>query len=73
MVRVRVLYTKTEQSIAVAPLNNQSLPPHAEIYTAIGYDGTTQQEIQVFKMPFVVPAYFDYAIFSAGDITKVGS
>jgi hypothetical protein len=73
MIRARVLYTNTAQPIAVAPAPGQNLPQQAEIYTSIGLYGNTQQKIQVFKMQYVVPAYFDYAIFSAGDISKVGS
>lgn len=71
MIRARILYSNTDQPIAVEPVgSSNSLPPQARIYTSIGTAGQTLKKIQVFKMQYVVPAYFDFAIFSAGDITK---
>lgn len=70
MIRARILYTNTKQPISTSPLGNNSLPPQATIYTSVGSSGQTQQTVQVFQLPFVVPHYFDFAIFSAGDISK---
>lgn len=67
--RTRLLYTSVTQPIAVLPIGS-SLPKQAKIYTAVGTSGTTQRTVQLFKLDKVVPFYFDYAIFSAGPITK---
>lgn len=76
LLRARILYSSTSQPFAVLPwggscgTNVCSLPPQARIFTSIGTAGDTQRKIQVFRLNNVVPFYFDYAIFSTGDITK---
>ena len=74
LIRARLLYTSVSQPIALQPLNGCgqacSLPPQARLFTSTGSSGDTQRTIQVFKLDQVVPFYFDYAIFSQGDITK---
>jgi len=47
-----------------------SLPPQARKLIATGISGQTQRRIQVFRLDKVVPPYFDYAIFSTGEINK---
>lgn len=69
LLRARLLYNDTSQSFAVKATSG-SLPPQAKIYTATGEAGGTQRKVQVFRIDKVVPPYFDYAIFSAGDINK---
>ncbi|MBI4038188.1 hypothetical protein HY387_00845 [Candidatus Daviesbacteria bacterium] len=76
LLRARILYSSTSQAFAVLPwggscgTNACSLPPQARIVTSTGTAGETQRKVQVFKLDKVVPFYFDYAIFSAGEITK---
>jgi len=67
--RARLLYTNVSQPIALEPVTG-SLPPQATIYTSIGTSGNTQRTIQLFSLEKVVPFYMDYAIFSAGQISK---
>ncbi|MDO8573981.1 MAG: pilus assembly PilX N-terminal domain-containing protein [Candidatus Daviesbacteria bacterium] len=71
LVRLRLLYSSTSQPVAVAPTNpNFPLPLQAKIYTATGISGQTQRRIQVRRFDKVVPHFFDYAVFSVGDINK---
>lgn len=69
MVRARLLYAVVSHSFAVKPVTG-SLPVQASIYTSTGSSGGTQRRIQVLRLDKVVPFYFDYAIFSVGDINK---
>lgn len=69
LARLRLLYTSTSQPVAVAPTSG-SLPVQAKIFISTGTSGTTQRKIQVFRLDKVVPPFFDYAIFSTGDINK---
>lgn len=69
LVRARLLYNTTSQPFAVGPTAG-SLPVQAGTFISTGTSGTTQRKIKVFKLDKVVPPYFDYAIFSAGDINK---
>lgn len=69
LLRARLLYNSTSQSFAVKPTSG-SLPEQAKIFTATGISGQTQRKIRVFRLDKVVPPYFDFAIFSAGDINK---
>lgn len=74
LVRMRLLYNSTSQPVAVRGYGTCgqacSLPPQARIVTSTGVSGETQRTIKVFQLDKVVPPFFDYAIFSAGDITK---
>lgn len=70
MLRIRILYSSQAQPIAVSPPVGKSLPPQAVIFTSVGTAGVTQRKLQVFRLPYVVPFYFDYSIFSAGSINK---
>lgn len=69
LLRVRLLYTSVSDAFAVKPVSG-SLPKQASVFTSVGTAGDTQRRIQVFRLNNVVPFYFDYAIFSASDITK---
>lgn len=77
LLRARLLYNSTSQAFAVQPLRvncavptDCSLPPQARLFTSTGVSGETQRKVQVFRLDKVVPPYFDYAIFSAGEINK---
>ncbi len=75
LVRARLLYNITSQPLAIAPVGgcegfSCSLPPQARVIVSTGVSGSTRRRIQVFKLDKVVPPYFDYAIFSVGDINK---
>lgn len=74
LIRARLLYNLTSQPFAAQAVGtcgkNCSLPPQARIFTSVGTSGETQRSVQVFRLEKVVPPYFDYAIFSAGEIRK---
>ncbi len=83
LLRARFLYTNTTHPFAIMPevdngcrpdpiplKTDCSLPPQVRLVKSIGSSGQTQRTIQLFQMIKVVPFYFDYAIFSAGDINK---
>lgn len=70
LVRVRPLYSNLAHKMAIEPNPGKSLPPQASIYTSIGNSGQSQKTIRVFRMKYVVPQFFDFAIFSAGPINK---
>lgn len=78
LLRARLLYNnKSAQPFAVqAPAppcalgNGCFIPPQSKVLTSTGVSGETQRRIQVTQDPKVVPFYFDFAIFSAGDISK---
>lgn len=69
LVRIRLLYADG-QKVAVVPVGNQPLPPQTKIYTSVGKAGNLQRVLRVIRESNVVPQMFDYAIFSAADITK---
>lgn len=70
LLRARLLYNSTSQPVAIAPTDGGSLPPQARIIESTGIAGETQRKIRVFKLDKVVPPYFDYGIFSVGEINK---
>ncbi len=71
MIRARILYSDTPQKLALSPSSGgASLPALAHIYSSVGMSGTSQQKLQEFRQPYVVPPYFDFAIFSASDLSK---
>lgn len=83
LLRGRFLYTSTTHPFAVMPsVGNEctvqpvpqktdcSLPPQVRLVKSIGSSGSTKRTIQLFQVMKVVPFYFDYAIFTAGDIEK---
>lgn len=70
LLRARILYSKDSHPVAVKPRGEGSFPKQGKIYTSTGVAGDTQRTVQLFKLDKVVPFYFDYAIFSAGDIRK---
>lgn len=67
--RVRLLYSDEKHKVALMP-NGGSLPPQAAVYTSTGASGQSQKTIKAFQVKNVVPFFFDFAIFSAGDISK---
>lgn len=75
LLRGRILYANNSHPIAVKPVDcvsasDCSFPKQVKIIQSSGKSGGTQRNIQLFKIEKVVPFYFDYAIFSAGDIRK---
>lgn len=83
LLRARMFYSTNLEPFAVKPSvvgcgnedddednDSCSLPRQGKLYTSIGTAGGTQRKIQVLKEEKVVLPLFDYAIFSAGDITK---
>lgn len=74
ILRARLLYNKTSQPFAVQAVGtcgkDCSLPPQAREIISVGQSGQTQRTVRLFQMQKVVPPYFDYAIFSAGEIKK---
>lgn len=75
LVRIRVLYATEPQKIAINPVisactNTPCLPPQASRYVSTGQAGRSQKTIEVFRVKKVVPPWFDFSIFSAGEITK---
>lgn len=74
LLRARLLYNTISQPLAVQAVGtcgqDCSIPPQARNITSTGVAGETQRKVQLFQVNKVVPPYFDYAIFSAGEITK---
>jgi hypothetical protein len=74
VIRARILYSNGKEPIAVGPTGgcsgNCDLPPQAAIYTARGFSGQSQKTLQVFRQPFYLSPLLDFALFSAGPITK---
>ncbi len=74
LVRIRLLYTSTSQQIAVQGHLTCgalcSLPPQTRLIRSTGTSGPTQRTVQIFQINNVVLPYFDFAIFSAGAISK---
>lgn len=74
LARVRILYSDKDQRVALVPdappPSNNFLPPQSVLFDATGTAGDTKRRLRLFTMKNVVPLYLDYAIFSAGPITK---
>lgn len=69
LVRARILYSSISQPFAVAATSG-SLPKQAKMFTSTGTTVDTQRKVRLFQVSKVVPFYFDYALFSAGEISK---
>src|SRR3989338_9243503 len=79
LLRARMLY-KDSQPIAVWAVGNcptgatscedYSIPHQARVIVSTGIAGETQRRVKVFQQSKVIPPFFDYAIFSAGTISK---
>lgn len=74
LLRARLLYNTTSQPLAVAASGTCgaacSLPAQSREITSTGVSGETQRKVRLFQINKVVPPFFDYAIFSAGEINK---
>lgn len=74
LMRIRLLYSSTSQPFAVQALGicgvPCSLPSQARSIISTGVSGETQRKVKVFQEYKMVPPYFDYAIFSTGEIKK---
>ncbi|MDP3973852.1 MAG: pilus assembly PilX N-terminal domain-containing protein [Candidatus Daviesbacteria bacterium] len=75
VVRARLSYSDSSHPIAFVPTVTGgcvgcSFPPQARIITSTGQSGSTQRRLQLFVQDDVVPWYFDYALFSLGEISK---
>lgn len=73
-IRVRLLYNDDSQPVAFWATGTCgsacSLPAQARSINSTGVSGETQRRINLFQNFKIVPPYFDYAIFSAGEINK---
>lgn len=74
LLRARLLYNDNSQPLAVRAVGtcglDCSIPSQTRLITSVGTSGPTQRKIQVCQTQKVVPPYFDYAIFSVGEIKK---
>lgn len=74
LLRARLLYNTNSQPFAVQAVGTCnpgcSLPPQARSIESTGVAGETQRKVRLFQENKVVPPFFDYAIFSAGQISK---
>lgn len=75
LLRGRLLYNTTSQPIAIQAIwpcsgNGCFIPSQARVLVSSGVSGETQRKVKLFQLNKVVPPYFDYAIFSAGEIRK---
>ncbi len=74
LMRARLLYNTNSQPLAVQAVGicgaDCSLPSQARQITSTGVSGQTQRTVRLFQMNKVVPPFFDYALFSAGEINK---
>jgi hypothetical protein len=70
MARVRILYTDIDQPVAFQPQGGRSFPPQVQIFNSTGTSGQVKRQVKVFRAPFVIPPFFDFAIFSGTDIKK---
>lgn len=74
LLRARLLYNSSRQPFAVWATGtcglSCSLPGQARILDSTGTAGGTQRKVRVIQEYKVVPPYFDYAIFSADEISK---
>ena len=70
LARLRMLHSNGAQKVAIAPISGKSLPSQAKVFTSVGTSGAAQRALRVFKEDQVAPQFLDYAIFSAGDISK---
>lgn len=72
MIRARILYSNLNHPIAVDPIGQNSLPQQASIFKSTGTAGQSQKSIQVFRLKYVVPNFFEFSIFTSGDLRKEG-
>lgn len=74
ILRARMLYNTTSQPFAVQAIGtcgqSCSLPPQARIIYSTGAAGEALRRVKLFQQYKVTPSFFDYAIFSAGEISK---
>lgn len=74
LLRARFFYNTEAQPFAVWAVGicgpSCSLPPQTRVLTSTGISGETRRRVQLRQQSKVVPPIFDYAIFSAGDISK---
>lgn len=73
LLRARMLY-KDSQPIAVGATGicgqECSIPPQLRVIVSTGVAGDTERRVMVTQRSKVVPPFLDYAIFSAGAISK---
>lgn len=74
LIRARLLYNASSQPVAFQAVGTCgilcSLPPQARSIQSTGVSGETQRRVKVFQQNKVVPLLFNYALFSAGEISK---
>lgn len=70
LARARILYSSTNQKVALGPAPGSRLPGQANVYTSIGRAGLSEKKVVHFRQRQVPPAFLDFAIFSLGNISK---
>jgi hypothetical protein len=74
MLRIRLLYAPNNEKVAVQPCFTcgvfKSLPPQVDVLASRGQSGLSQKVINAYRFRNVALPFFDYAIFSAANITK---
>lgn len=70
LLRSRLLYNATSQPIAIQAVGASWLPPQARSIVSTGVSGETQRKVQILQIYKMMPHYFDYVLFSAGEIRK---
>lgn len=70
LARVRILYSSTNQKVALGPAPSSRLPGQANVYSSIGRSGLSEKKVVHFRQRLVPPVFLDFAIFSLGNISK---
>lgn len=74
MISARLLYNSTSQPVTFHALGTCgwfcSIPPQARTIISIGKAGQTERKVKLFQVTNVAPPYYDYGLFSVGEITK---
>lgn len=70
LARIRLLYSKDPQVIALQPIGGSLPPDQVKTITSVGSSGETQRTVRVTTKPNTVPPIFDYVLFSVNDIQK---
>lgn len=74
LIRARLLYNSTYQPFAVQAVGECgkpcSIPSQQRRIVSTGLSGQTQRRVRLTQKLKVVPYYFDFALFSIGEISK---
>lgn len=70
LLRTRFLYTTKKHPVVVQAQPPRVLPPQVSLYSSTGIAGQSQRTVTLFRLKYVVPQFFDFAIFSSAEINK---